>query len=194
MAEDHHRIETERLSMRPLCLDDGPYIEALQNDALILRYHFKGKRYDRDTIAQKLTAWTDIYDQRGYGFVLIFEKGKPEADGFVGKAALWNVDELGADQLEVAYLLLERCRGKGYATETARGLIDHAFDALDRDSIVALIEPDNEPSKRVAARAGFVFEDRRVLPSRGEMDYEIYRLHRRVASNSRQENGQEARQ
>ena len=179
MAEDRHRIETERLSMRPLRLEDGPYIEALQNDPLIMHYHFKDTRYDRETLAKKLETWIDMFEQQGFGFLLIFEKGAPEKDGFVGKAALWNVEELGPEQLEIAYLLLERHRGKGYATETAKGLIRHAFEDLDRDSVVALIEPDNEPSKRVAARADFVFEDRRVLPSRGEMDYEIHRLHRK---------------
>ena len=169
--------------MRSLTLEDVAFVRELQNDALIMRYHFKGARYDDETIIEeKLPVWMRIFDERGYGFYLIFEKGKPENEGFVGKSALWKVDELSndqdGDQLDVAWLLLERHRGKGYATEVGRGLVRYAFNGLGKKSLVALIEPDNEASKHVADRLGFVYEETRVLPSRGDADTEIYRLKR----------------
>ncbi|MEM8985778.1 MAG: GNAT family N-acetyltransferase [Pseudomonadota bacterium] len=172
-------IETERLIMRPVLVDDVDYAIRLREDELILKYHFHGKYYNDEEMAERIKVWINIYNERGYGFLMIFEKGVPEEEGFIGKAALWKVDELSPpEQLEIAYLLLEAHRGKGYATEVAKGLVKYSFEVLDKENVVALIEAENEPSKRVIGRLGFKYEQSRVLPTRGEMEYEIYRLNR----------------
>ncbi|MEU9170803.1 GNAT family N-acetyltransferase [Streptomyces sp. NPDC048420] len=56
---------------------------------------------------------------------------------------------------EVGYDLAESARGQGYATEALRALSDWALARDDVRSLCATIEPDNAPSQRVIARAGF---------------------------------------
>lgn len=56
---------------------------------------------------------------------------------------------------EVGYDLAESARGQGYATEALRALSDWALAREDVRGLCATVEPDNAPSQRVVARAGF---------------------------------------
>jgi len=48
--------------------------------------------------------------------------------------------------------------GKGYATEAAAGIRDHARSRLGFDRLVSLIDPENAASKAVALRIGMQHE------------------------------------
>jgi RimJ/RimL family protein N-acetyltransferase len=56
---------------------------------------------------------------------------------------------------EVGYDLVESARGNGYATEALRALSAWALARDDVRALFATIEPDNAPSQKVIARAGF---------------------------------------
>ncbi|MEU6348622.1 GNAT family N-acetyltransferase [Streptomyces sp. NPDC047072] len=56
---------------------------------------------------------------------------------------------------EVGYDLAPSARGNGYATEALHVLRDHALARDDVRTLCATIEPENAPSQRVVARAGF---------------------------------------
>ncbi|WP_207917414.1 GNAT family N-acetyltransferase [Streptomyces sp. BK205] len=62
----------------------------------------------------------------------------------------------GDGRAEVGYDLAPSARGRGYATEALRALSDWALARDDVRSLCATIEPDNAPSQRVIARAGFL--------------------------------------
>ena len=66
---------------------------------------------------------------------------------------------------EVAYWLARSARGAGHATAAVRRLTEHAFD-LGFERVEVLTRTDNDPSRQVAVRAGFVPEGRlrSVLP------------------------------
>jgi ribosomal-protein-alanine N-acetyltransferase len=53
-------------------------------------------------------------------------------------------------------------RGNGYATEAARALIEHAFDALSLARIVATTERANTASQAVMHRLGMRVEENRL--------------------------------
>jgi RimJ/RimL family protein N-acetyltransferase len=58
--------------------------------------------------------------------------------------------------VEVGYTVFPEHRGRGYAIEAARALIDHARTRPEVDCVIASIAPDNEPSLAIARRLGFV--------------------------------------
>lgn len=62
--------------------------------------------------------------------------------------------------LEVGWILARETWGRGYATEAADAAIHHVLKTLNRPRVVAVIDPDNEPSKRVATRLGMAYEAR----------------------------------
>ncbi|MFK4099814.1 GNAT family N-acetyltransferase [Streptomyces sp. NPDC019531] len=71
---------------------------------------------------------------------------------------------------EVGYDLAESARGHGYATEALRALSDWALARDDVRGLCATIEPDNAPSQRVIARAGFARASVEDEQAYGEME------------------------
>jgi RimJ/RimL family protein N-acetyltransferase len=55
-------------------------------------------------------------------------------------------------EIEVGWHLDPAAWGSGYATEAARALLDYAFTDLGLDRVVAVVDPRNEASRRVAER------------------------------------------
>jgi RimJ/RimL family protein N-acetyltransferase len=62
------------------------------------------------------------------------------------------------EDLEIGWNLVERFRGRGFATEAARAGVTHAFETLKAPRIVAHVDHDNEPSIRVAEKLGMHYE------------------------------------
>jgi RimJ/RimL family protein N-acetyltransferase len=56
---------------------------------------------------------------------------------------------------ELGYWLGIKHWGKGYATEAARAVIDHAFDELDNEAVHAAARVTNPASRRVLEKCGF---------------------------------------
>ena len=64
----------------------------------------------------------------------------------------------GPREHEIAYLLGSEWWGKGYATEAAAAIRDHARSQLGFDRLISLIDPDNTASQAVALRIGMHHE------------------------------------
>jgi RimJ/RimL family protein N-acetyltransferase len=62
-----------------------------------------------------------------------------------------------SDDHEIGWHLHPMHWGRGYATEAAAGTLRRAF-AAGVSEVIALIHPENEPSKRVAARLGMEYQ------------------------------------
>lgn len=69
---------------------------------------------------------------------------------------------------EVGYQIEPASRGRGFATEAVRGLLDWAATEHGVRSFRASIEPDNAASLALAARLGFVVVGRRTDDVDGE--------------------------
>jgi RimJ/RimL family protein N-acetyltransferase len=63
-------------------------------------------------------------------------------------------------QAEIGYALGRAHRGRGYATEAARGLLAYAFAELGLHRVQATTSPDNRASWRVMERLGMRREGR----------------------------------
>jgi RimJ/RimL family protein N-acetyltransferase len=89
-------------------------------------------------------------------------------DAFAGDIGLYYQSP-GTQQAMIGYGLSREYRGKGYTTRAVNLLVDWAFANLPLARIVAGTAPDNLPSHRVLARAGFVREsyERDRLPGVG---------------------------
>jgi len=81
-----------------------------------------------------------------------------ESGAFLGMVGFSSPE--GWPGFELAWTLVRRAWGHGYATESARAAMDHAFTVWKRDHIISLIAPENRASIRVAERIGERLEDR----------------------------------
>jgi RimJ/RimL family protein N-acetyltransferase len=61
-------------------------------------------------------------------------------------------------EIEVGYHVRTALQGRGLATEAAAACHDYARDVLKVDRLIAIIDPRNRPSQRVAEKLGLVAE------------------------------------
>ena len=80
-----------------------------------------------------------------------------DADGFLGCAMAFGI-EADEGKAELGYIVAPAARGRGVATAAVRLLTDWGFTERRLLRLELLISVDNEGSKRVAVRCGYVRE------------------------------------
>ncbi len=83
--------------------------------------------------------------------------------GFVGLAFPGYLPTL-AHRLELGWRLRRDAWDQGYATEAAAAVRDHAVAVLGASDLVSIIHPENERSRRVAAKLGMAVESEIANP------------------------------
>ncbi len=142
-------VETPRLVLREMTLDDVDFIASLLTDREIMRF------YAQDYTRSDADAWVrrqlDRYARDGHGMYLVLERdtGAP-----VGQVGLARQLVEGNYEPEVGYILHRNFWRRGYASEAARAVRDHAFGVLDKPHVVSMIRPINHPSQGVARKLG----------------------------------------
>jgi ribosomal-protein-alanine N-acetyltransferase len=94
----------------------------------------------------------------------------------IGDCGLIKKEVEGSTETELIYVFAEEAWGNSYATEAARALCSYAFDQLHLERLIALIDPENKASARVAEKAGFAFWKDTVRPTGKTM--KVYLLER----------------
>ena len=103
---------------------------------------------------RRLQGLIDHQDAHGFSLWAVTDR----ANGTVmGDAGLIHYAHRGPD-VELAYRLAKPYWGKGFATEAARAWVEHGFDELTLDRIVAVTHPENVASRRVLEKVGMRYE------------------------------------
>ncbi len=153
-------LETPRLVLREMSLDDLDFVAAMLAHPEVMRYY--PKCYSRDEAEVWIERQMRRYERHGHGLWLAIEKatGQP-----VGQVGLLIQHVRGVEEKEVAYLIHRPFWRRGFATEAGTAVRDYAFDVLGRQRVVALIRPENLPSIGVARKLGLKEEADRVQHS-----------------------------
>lgn len=85
-------------------------------------------------------------------------------DRIVGDCGLTAKEVDGRREIEIVYVFAADVWGKGYATEAATAIRDAAFTQRGLTRLIALIDPANVASARVAEKIGMRFEAETVRP------------------------------
>lgn len=113
------------------------------------------------------------YRNNTLGLQALITKDSGELAGMCGLL----VQEINGNmEIEVGYHLLKRFWGKGYATEAAQMFRDYGFNNSDTATIISIIDPLNEQSKKVARRNGMRLLGSNV-PFRGSK-YDVFGITR----------------
>lgn len=91
-----------------------------------------------------------------------------ETGEVVGHCGLLEKEVEGELEVELTYVLAVSAWGKGYAAEIGEALKRQAFEERGIERLIALIEPENAASERVAVKVGMRFE-REVVRSGREV-------------------------
>lgn len=147
-------LETERLYLRPLTLDDLDDVHRMHSDPETVRYA-SGRVKSREESLEWLERAVDSYETIGHGFWALELK---RSGDYVGHAGLLAqvVDDVA--ETEIAYWIARHQWGVGLATEAAIASRDHGFHTLGRRRLISIIHPENQASRRVAEKVGLRVE------------------------------------
>lgn len=147
-------LETERLVLRRLTLDDAEFIFRLVNEPAWLRYIGDKHVRNLDDARNYLrTGPLDMYDRLGFGMFLCELKSTGEA---VGSCGLLKRDTL--PDPDIGYAFLPEHWGKGYALEAASAVLKYGHREHRLPRILAITSPDNERSIQVLQKCGMHFQ------------------------------------
>ncbi|MHB8875691.1 MAG: GNAT family N-acetyltransferase [Myxococcaceae bacterium] len=152
MARPRVVLETERLTLREMNLDDLDAVAAMLADPEVMRF------WPRPQTREEAEAWVlrqvQRYASHGFGYWLAFGR---ESGELAGQAGLLPTVVEGVEEVGLGYILHRSAWGRGLATEAARGCVAHAF-GLGKERVVALVRPENRASVHVAERLGMKLE------------------------------------
>jgi [ribosomal protein S5]-alanine N-acetyltransferase len=147
-------LETERLVLRRLTVEDSEFILEMLNDPLWLRFigdkNVRTLDDAREYILKNLVA---MYEQLGFGLYLVELKGEGISIGMCG---LIKRDFL--EDVDVGFAFLPKFRGKGYAYESASAVMTYGKRTFGLSRIVAITTPNNYGSVKLLKKLGLSFE------------------------------------
>ena len=142
-------LTTQRLVLREMTGADLDHIAALFGDAEVMRYYPKPMTREE---AHAWVVWNQrLYRSHGFGLWAMVLRDTGE---FAGDCGLTPQYVDGVKEIEVGYHVRTSLQGRGYATEAAAAARDFARDKLLLSRLIAIINPANTPSRRVAAKIG----------------------------------------
>lgn len=144
-------LETERLIIRPIALDDAHEILKYRSDSDTNKYQgFVPKNLnDVYEFIGKTSAEIDIPDT-WFQFVII----QKESDKIIGDI---GIHFLGDDnqQVEIGCTLSQNFHKQGYASEALNSIITYLFNVLNKHRIIASVDPRNINSINLMKRLEF---------------------------------------
>jgi len=153
--------ETDRLLLRGFRLDDAEDVLEMYRDPEVMRFlapmqpvtSLDEQRAAVHRIREKYVAL-----EGRYGAYAVVHK----PDGRVVGTALLKLapDTEGKDtaDVEIGWHLTRRVWGQGFATEMGHLLMKRAEEVMKLDRVIAIVDPPNARSAKVAARIGMTHE------------------------------------
>ena len=146
-------IETERLILREMVIDDAQDMLRLHSNHQVQKYTGEVVITSLEEIRNKIKEFQSRDENRGFGrWVTILKKGKQ----FVGWAGLAYLPEF--DEIDLGYRFLPEYWGLGIATEASRAILTYGFDSLKLTKIIAIVMKENKVSIKVMEKVGMEFD------------------------------------
>lgn len=147
-------LETERLNLRRLSIDDAEFILQLLNEPSFIRnIGDKGVRTVADARQYVLNGPVASYQRYGFGLYAVELKESAEPVGICGlvkRETLADVD--------IGFAFLPEYWSRGYAVESASAVKAYGLEALGLKRLVAITNPENEGSIRVLEKIGLKYQ------------------------------------
>ena len=152
---NHNIATTERLTLRHFHLLDAEPMYQVFGDPEVMRFG-DGVRTIEWVQDWLRTCLERYYQTWGFGPYAVVEKHSQNLIGYCG--LFYFPDINGQPEVEIGYRLARAAWGQGYATEAAHAVRDFAFQTLGIKRLIAIIDPANAASIRVAEKIGMHYE------------------------------------
>ena len=145
----YREMETERLRLRPVTLEDAPAMFEYASDEAVTRYTFPTNQSLEET--RNNIALFYLSSPLGRWGIELKENGK-----FIGTIDLLDLD-LCLKKGSIGYVLNKDYWNQGLATEATKTVIALAFEQLGMNKLIAVHDKDNPASGRVMAKSGMKY-------------------------------------
>jgi RimJ/RimL family protein N-acetyltransferase len=153
-------LETERLVVRHLTIDDTAFIlELLNEPSFIQNIGDRNIRTEDDARKYILNGPIESYDKNGFGLFMVELK---DTSAPIGMCGLLKRDSLPG--VDVGFAFLPKYWTKGYAFESASAVLKYAKETLGLNRILGIVNPENSASIRVLEKLGLKFEGMIKMP------------------------------
>jgi [ribosomal protein S5]-alanine N-acetyltransferase len=156
-------LKTARLGFRLWSMEDLPLACALWRDFQVTR--FIGGPFSEDQIQQRLEHEISSMNANRVQYWPVFSLADGEFVGCCGLRPYQPEKRI----YELGFHLRRMHWGKGFARESARAVISHAYDSLGASALFAAHHPKNLASQKVIEKLGFRFAREEFYPPTGEM-------------------------
>ena len=143
-------LETERLLLRPLAMDDMDLMVDLDSDPEVMRFITDGKPQTKEHYKKRMPEVIKYMSENpGLGLWVTFIKDSNE---FIGWYILKHLPDDG--EVEVGFRIKKKFWNQGYSTEAGKKLLTYGFETLGLKRIAAIVRPDNFASQAVIKKIG----------------------------------------
>ncbi|MES2049690.1 MAG: GNAT family N-acetyltransferase [Pseudomonadota bacterium] len=164
-------LDTERLSLSLITLDDADfYLELVNDPTWIANIRDMGIRTVEAARESIINTQIASQNKDGFSFYLVRRQSDNVAMGMCG---LKKRDFL--DHVDIGYAFLPRYARHGYALEAANAVVQYACSVLMLPKLAAITSPGNQRSNQLLQKLGFNLEKVLVLPGE-ERDTNLYGL------------------
>ncbi|MEO0339325.1 MAG: GNAT family N-acetyltransferase [Bacteroidota bacterium] len=146
-------LETERLRLRPITLDDIPLIYFLRSDKTVNQFLKRDLMLDENTAKIFIKDLLQLFKMEQILYWVIAHQVTKES---IGTICLWNFtpDRL---QAEVGYEMKPDFHGQGLMGEALNHVLGYGEKELGLQRIVAYTQGNNSASIRMLEKADFTF-------------------------------------
>lgn len=147
-------LTTERLTLRPPQDGDEDAVFTIHSDPRTYQHRPELAMKNREEASELLAVWQRNWTEDEIGYFVV-TRDSADIIGFTG---MRFSEEQGEQVLNLYYRFAPEAQGKGYAAEAAAAAIEWARQEHPVRPIVAIIDPSNAPSARLAEKLGLHLE------------------------------------
>ena len=148
-------IETARLRLRGFTAADVTAQAAMLGDPDVMRY-LGGQAQSREQAWRRMLAGAGMWPVLGYGYWAVERSADGAMIGQIGFGDFKrDLDRSIEGVPEMGWVFAASAHGQGYAAEAGAAALEWGDRMLPGHSFVAIIDPANQPSIRLARKLGF---------------------------------------
>ena len=147
------KLESERLIIRAIQLNDASFYFELFNDPDWIRFiSDKNLKSVEETTVFIKNLLTDDYKKSRLGYFTVLLKETNEA---IGVSTALQRETL--DFIDVGYGFLPKGRGKGFATEATKLILEYVQQTFKQKKVIAFTKSENEKSQVLLKNLDFKY-------------------------------------
>lgn len=150
-------IETDRLILRELTHTDVDGMFQLDSDVDVHRYLGKKPITKKSQAEANIKTIRQQYHDHGIGRWAMINKTTQEFMGWVGLKLNTTPINNHNNFYDIGYRIIKHFWGQGYATESAKAVLNYGFNTLRLNKIYGITELNNQASHQVLLKIGLSY-------------------------------------